>query len=343
MPKQRIYSLDVFKLLLAYVVALGHYGIYLPPDPAVAVDYFFILSGFFMGRKFYAKTYQKGTEAYSAWDYTLDHAKTLYPYFLLTLAIAFAYAFARSAIYWVLFPSLNGLWDIGALFYDQIPDLLLLHSSHYLENGLLSPSWQISAMLISGFFVYELLHQNEPLTRKIILPVSLLMLRSLMYTGVGYFENYGLIYMPLLRGFAAIGLGVLTWYFGTTRYWNALKQHCTALNLASVLALAGLILYSDRGRIFLILIPLIILVCQDQGCWINRVLNRKSLRWCGKLSLTIYLCHPIILRITQNMLEPRLNVGTIPLIAIYLILTTICAACILIAVDQWQKRRGSKR
>lgn len=342
MNRSRVYSLDVLRLLFAYQITMGHFGISLPPTPEVSVDFFFILSGFFLARKFYAKTFQKGEAGYSAWDYTIDHARTFYPYFLFTLGVAFLYELTRCAVYLVKEPSLNSLWEMGALCFDQVTDLLLVHSSHCWELGLLPPSWQISATLISGYFIYELMNQNEKLTRRIILPASVLMLRSAMVAGVGYFDNYGFFYIPLLRAFAAMGLGVLTWYFLNTKYVQAIYQHKLAMNICSVLAIAGLLLYRDRGRVFLIILPFLVLVCNEPTSWINKLLNHKCFSFCGKLSLAVYLTHQIIMRFVANILMPRLDVSYMTLGLIYAVIVTIISIATVYFMEWVLARRKAK-
>lgn len=48
--KKRIYSIDVLKLVFAYIIAFFHFGTTIAPGPTVAVQVFFIISGFFWER-----------------------------------------------------------------------------------------------------------------------------------------------------------------------------------------------------------------------------------------------------------------------------------------------------
>lgn len=343
MDKRRVYSLDVFKMLLAYEIALGHFLIELPPSPGVAVDFFFILSGFFLGKKFYSQTYGKGNDGCSAWEYTLAHTKSIYPHYLFSLAVFFVYLVIRSIVYLFLEPSWQSVWDLGAFFYDQIPELLMLQSSHTFTNGILFPSWQISATLIGGYFVYELLRQNEKLTRRVLLPLSLLMVRYALASGVDNFSNIGYIYMPLLRAFSAMGLGVLTWYFMGTKYCTTLLRHKLAVNIGSILAIAGMLLYTDRGRIFLVLIPFLIVVCWGSDCWLNRIFSHSMFRGCAKMSLAVYMNHSFILSICINQIQPRIgNVDWNTLGVIYIIVLTVYSLITIRIVD-WLTAKWSAR
>ena len=126
---KRVYSLDLLKLLLAYVVAFFHVGIMVPPGPTVAVQIFFIISGFFLGKKFYASH----TGDYNQWDYTLDHVKSLYPHYLFSMTMLFLYLTTRQIVYLVKDPGWSQVGDLLLSVYNQIPDILLLQSAYHLS------------------------------------------------------------------------------------------------------------------------------------------------------------------------------------------------------------------
>ncbi len=306
---KRMYSLDLIKLILAYVVAFFHVGIDLNPGSTVAVQIFFIISGFFLARKFYAK---QGT-GYGPWDYTWDHVKSLYPHYLFSLVMIFLYLTARAALHFLLDPSWQGFEDILISVYDQIPDLLLLQSSIHFHNSMNYPLWQISALLISGYFVYALLDRNEKTARTLIFPGAILMIQSLLNTGVDLWANYGPFYLPLLRAFGPMCIGVLTWYFtGTGLFHKALKYRKT-WNALSVLALVSIFAVGKHDVIFLVTTPLVILACTQGDSWINRLLNHSCLGWCGNYSYAIYLNHALIQRFSYALVFPRLERMGLPL------------------------------
>lgn len=334
MKNQRIYSLDVIKLLLAYEIAINHYGIQLPPTPGVAVDVFFLISGYFLARKFYSKG-----DTLSSWDYTLGHVRGIYPHFLLAFLVFFSYYLARSVIYLVLEPSLHSLWELGAYLYDQIPELLLLHSTHYFMKSLLYPTWQVSAMLIAGYFIFELLKQNEPKTRKLILPAAVLMVQSLMYSGAGYFDNYGFFYLPLLRAFSSMGLGVLTFSFQRTPQWQQLRTHRRLTDTICMVGILGICLYGDRARIYLILAPLIVLICMEKDSLINRLLNHNCFRFCEKMSLAVYVNHSFIHRICETQIQDRFGIDKYQCAWIYIPLLTVYSVCTMLLIERIQKRK----
>ena len=336
---KRNYSLDFLKLVFAYIIAFFHFGITISPGAEVAVQIFFIISGFFLARKFYSLREQE----YSAWDYTLHHVKQLLPHYLFSHLILFLYLLARMMLYFFKAPSLDGFVEIIRFFYNQIPDLVFLQSSFTFHDSINYPLWQISALLISGYFVFALLRQNEPLSRRIIFPMAILMVQSLLASGVDLWENFGLLYLPLLRAFGPMCIGVLTYYFTTTAQFAQVQKHRVLLNLCSVLGLAGIFLFGNQGSIFLITTPVILMACWTEKSWINVLLNHKCMRSFGKLSYAVYLNHALIERFTKARLFPHVQGYGIRECLTYFLLLTVYSIFTMVLVEKLTKWIQTRR
>lgn len=304
---KRLYSLDFLKLVFAYVIAYFHFGHTIAPGPTVTVQIFFFISGFFLARKYYARSHRDGGTQYSAWNYSLDHVKGLYPHYVAAYALFFLYNAARAALVFLKSPSMDPIRETLLNLYDQIPNLLFMQNAYYYHDGMNYPLWQLSALVISGYFVYGLLCHNERLSRQLLFPAAILMTLSLQSAGVAHDANFGPIFMPLLRAFSGLSFGVLVYYFTTTPYWNAIRRKRTLFNLACLLSLVCIFVYQDRGGAHFVTGSLLILGCMEESSWLNRVLNRDLFRHCGKLSYSIYLNHALICRFTHAMLFPRLE------------------------------------
>ena len=325
MGMKRVYSLDVLKLVLAYCIAFFHFGTEVAPGPTVAVQVFFMISGFFLARKFYSRSYPDG--GYSAWDYTWDHAKAIYPHYLLSLAVWFLYMLARSVWELVKAPDWAGLLVILKDIYYQI------HESYNY------PLWQLSALMIAGYFVYALLCHNEKLSRQILFPAAILMIQSLLNTGVDLWENYGPLYIPLLRAFSPLCIGVLAYYFTTTKLYEAWRAHPVGLNLMALVGLAGIFLFGDAANIFLLTTPFLLWGCWEKDSWLNRLLDRRVFRWCGNFSYAVYLNHALIGRFLQARVLPRLGWERWMENGLYFLLLTGCSVLSLALVKRWKGRR----
>lgn len=336
---KRNYSLDVMKLVFAYIVALFHFGITIPPGAGVSVEIFFIISGFFLARKFYSVQ----DANYSAWNYTLHHVKQLLPHYLFSHLVLFLYLLARMMLYFFKAPSFDGFWEILRFFYNQIPDLVFLQSSFTFHDSINYPLWQISALLISGYFIFALLRQNEPLSRRIIFPIAILMVQSLLASGVDLWDNFGPLYLPLLRAFGPMCIGVLTYYFTTTAQFAQVQKQRVLLNLCSVLGLAGIFLFGNQGSIFLITTPVILMACWTEKSWINVLLNHRWMRSFGKLSYAVYLNHALIERFTKARVFPYVQTYGVREYLTYFLLLTVYSIFTMIFVEKLTQRIQARK
>ena len=129
---KRIYSIDLFKLVFAYIIALGHFGITLAPGSGVTVQIFFIISGFFLAKKFYGKrSHEDG--GYNQWNYTLDHVRSLYPHYLFSLLVLVCSQIIKPAIILVTQFDLSQIGVIGRKLYGLIPELVFLQNAGFYE------------------------------------------------------------------------------------------------------------------------------------------------------------------------------------------------------------------
>ena len=344
---KRNYSLDFIKLLLAYVIVLFHTSKWIGPGPTVTVQVFFMISGFFLARKYYGKSHADPEKQYGPWRYTWDHIRSLYPHYLLSLVLFLGYMLLRSLVHFVAAPSGKGLWDMAAMVYDQLPDLVFLQSAYQYNANLNGPTWQLSALVIAGYFVYALLCHNEKLSRGILFPAAILMIQCLLHTDVDLFSRYGCFFMPLLRAFSPMCVGVLTYYFSETEQYRKFRQHRVLFNSLVLLALPAMILFEDRNDLHLLWTPLLILGCMDPESVINRLLNRKCFAGCGKLSYILYLNHALFARFYINILVKLMGKAGITLkdpwyTLVYLVVLTAFCLCLQYLVDRLQNRKSAE-
>lgn len=328
---------------MAYIVALFHLGISFTLSAGVCVDIFFMISGFYLGRRFYTSSYCK-ENGITAWDFSLSHAKSIFPHYLYSMVVFFLYLLARQFLYLVLEPSGAKLMEILESIYMQIPDLLFMQSSFRFHETINYPTWQISAMLIGGYFVYASLYWNESFSRKIVFPAVILMEKSITNLDIDLSSNYGPLYLPLIRAFAPMALGVLTWYFWEHYGKAFLEKYGLASNLAAVFFILCLILFGNLAEIYWLTVPFVLVVCQWEDSWINRILNRECFRYFGAFSLAIYLNHALMERIVKALILPRMERLGHPLAmwqagVVYIALLTVYSIFTTWLIHRWKQRK----
>lgn len=296
---KRIYSIDFFKLLFAYLIAFSHFNINLP-GANIAVVFFFIISGYFLGKKFYLKS-ASTKNSYSGVQYTIDHFKTLYPHYIFSLMLMFSY-FIFKNVYYILIDSAFAC-SISALLqktYDLLPELFLVQNIGFFNGGMNYPLWQVCALLICGYFIYTLLYYNEKKSTNIIFPAAIILIQTYLKGVTDIFGTAGMFYIPLLRAFSAISFGVLICKFLNSSYYkeNILKYKNT-MNICSVMALVSVFMGSHND-IFLIIAVFIIAALVDPTSWLNKVFNNKIFRKAGIFSYSIYLNHALVIWIVKD-------------------------------------------
>lgn len=308
MKEKRVYSLDLFKLVLSYIIAFFHCDMNFAPGSTMVVPVFFLISGFFLGKKFYQST----DPGYRGWDYTLDHAKKLYPMYLFSCGMLFLYTLARSFVSLLSAPSPDTLGEILRSFYNQIPDIFLVQSSHFFHDSLNYPLWQVSALLIAGYLIYSMLCFNERLSRELLFPIAILMIQSLLISGVDMWANWGPVYIPLARAFSPMCVGVLCFYFSTTALYRRIRSHRVPFYLAGLYCLASLFRYGDYRNIYLIAAPIVILNCMEPESFLNKLFNHSVFRKAGQLSTAVYFNHSLVARVLWALVFPRVESAGLP-------------------------------
>lgn len=341
---KRRYSLDLWKLLLAYVIACFHFGSTIAPGPTVTVQVFFFISGFFLARKYYTRSHIDGGETYTAWNYTLDHVKSMYPHYVFAYVVYLLYNTTRAVIMMVIAPTGRELGEILLSWYEQIPNLLFMQSAYTLHDKMNYPLWQLSALVISSYFIYTLLCHNEKLTRRLILPAGILMVISLRSTGFSLEGTYGFFYMPLLRAFCGPAFGVLVYYFTTTPWYEKIKSNGILWNLAVLLSPVCIYFFQEHANIHFVTGALLILGCYDEHSWMNKLLDHKIFRHCGKLSLSIYFNHAVICRFTNGFLYSRLEkrgilTDQLSQTLVFVAILTVYSIITMVVIEAWCNRK----
>lgn len=312
---KRIYSIDFFKLLFAYLIALSHTSIRIPGYEC-AVVFFFILSGYFLARKFYNK--KAANIPYSGAQYTLDHIKSLYPHYILSLAVMFVYFFLRNTYYiHAGIPAAVPWAEMPAKIYNLIPELFMMQNIGFFDGGLNYPLWQISTLVISGYFIYTLLRYNEKLSTQIIFPVAILLIQVYLRGDIDTFGTVGIFYIPMVRAFSAVSFGVLVFkLLHSEIYAKNFAQHKLALNICSILSLITVFVFHDN-QILLITSVFIIAALVEPTSWLNKVFNHKIFSSFGELSYAVYLNHAFVIWIMDDFVQEifhRLNIPSTMLV-----------------------------
>lgn len=260
----------------------------------IGVEFFFLVSGYFMASSVFKKrltdsSYDLGKETLAFMKHKIWG---IFPYHIVAFAILF-----------VLSIFIGG-WNIPEVvsqFFKCIPGMLLLQKFGFNYRNLNSVEWYISAMFIAMMILYPICRRFYSMFVRVIAPFGGLYLSGMLIfrygsmTGASRWVD-GLGFSCVLRAFAIISLGASM--FEITR---SLKEKTFSENMKKILTLAEaagyflVFVYSIYGvpkyfeiHCVLILMGCLALTFSGQTLGFG-IFNQDWAYFLGKASLPLYL------------------------------------------------------
>lgn len=317
-------AIEFLRFFFMVGVTLHHFSTYSPAG-YLTVDFFFILSGFWLMR-YYEKNKSEGqTPALSAAQYTKKRYFRLLPNYFF----AFFLALGIAVCMW------GGGGSIG-MIGDNFWELLMLESFGFTENVLTGVGWYCSAMLIAGFCSYFLLAKNKEVYTYVIAPISLFVIFAWMSQHIGHLNRWTqfdtFICTGTLRGFAEIGLGCISYQIYTSlQAKNAgNKVTNTILELVCFSFIAYTIFKVGPSKLDFVCVffmaALIISLFLERSLWFE-ILNNRLSGFLGSISIGIYLNHAILWRVGwDNLVCIHFGFSPPATIVMYLCVVTVFSA-----------------
>lgn len=302
--KTRATSIELIRFVAAAVVMTYHFfTIYISGDGIIIyayvfVEFFFMLSGFFM-----MKHVTERDDPMDPAAYVFRKAASFYPIYI----IAFSFQF-------VLFVLMNHLKSapevLGRLFHFKWEALLLQNAGfipdpQFNTDYLLGQAWYLSAMLLAMVIAYPLARYFRKVYLSIVCPLMIIVVYSYIMQTLGTLnignEYFGVVMSAIVRGLAGTCVGSLC-YAGYVH----IKEHpfkgkkAAVIEIACYASVIGLLFLrgeftSDADSLFFILVfALILIFAFVNETPVSVFLNThgvKVLTYLGSLSLYLYLLH----------------------------------------------------
>lgn len=259
--------LDFYRIIFTLIICLHHFQGTLDTKIIstgyIGVEFFFILSGFFLYKSF------KKNNNETAFQYTVKRIKRLYPEYILAFILCFILQMAQS-----------GKEKSVDCIFQAISEITLMQNIGIFRGGFNYPLWYLSVLIFAGYIVYELLKKDKETFIKIISPITIVFTFSLLnFLGKGL-ENwdtvYG-IYLPLLRGFSDICIGVLISEFVDTKYFKDIEEKKVIFRIVEFLTyvcLFYIIIFQNKFEMYsILLIPIVILAANNKNSLACKFLN----------------------------------------------------------------------
>lgn len=320
-------------------------GLYLFSNGKLGVEFFFLISGFYMAKKIDSNYVGKETDnlGRESMENVLKKIKSILPYHLLF----FTGALIVSVI------NIESFEQKIVFIINSLPNFLLLNSTGLIVQGggVLAPEWFLSSMFISMLVLYPICKRFWTTYPYTVAPI-------IGFLGVGYLlhkfgflpgnvQSWGNLMLGCnVRAFCELSLGV--WIYVLIKKINDIEINkiilvflriCEVICLFVAILLMCTNLKQASGGVLILLILALLISLSKNGLWNDSIVfQNKFILFLGKISLPIYLCQNFVRMITRTYMT--INVKP----SIHFLLTiifTILLSCTVELLIHLIKSRGS--
>ncbi|KEJ92156.1 acyltransferase family protein [Synergistes jonesii] len=334
-------SIEFWRLVFCLAVVLYH-SCYLTPTRSltsvfqggyIGVDFFFIVSGLLMAKN--VSKYTSGSVFYDTCSFIRRKILRIYP----CLLFAFMVSFIVRMTICDCAPA-----QIASCAVRSLPELMLLRMSGIGGYWVNTPTWYISAMVISMLVLFPMLLRVKDKSHYSVFMLLAVLSYGWLFFTMGSLENpykwQGTFYSGLVRAFGGISLGVFC--FTLSIKLRKSNFDATALSALELLCYLTVLLHSFmKGRSFadfllIALLAVAVSLSFSGGSSASSFFDKHERFFlpCGELSFALYLNHRVF-----TIIFPVVgwNVGYYILLPIY-ILCSFCAAAVAMLIVPDAKR-----
>ncbi len=315
-------SIPFWRLVFTLLIALFHFLRLYEIDTGwyVGVEFFFITSGFLL--MYTCERNAARNMPDSPWTYTKRRIARLYPLYLFCFAINFLF-YSR-----VLYPTVGAkLKALLASIYEAVGiQMVGLDQTVFFNNV----AWYVSALLITGYFIYYMVLHHRRFYIQFICPLSVLLIYSFyyrLYNGMEMWGNTNGFWQhdALLRALAGMNLGILSYRLSCKI--KGLKLSAFGeyfFDLGELACLAFVIIYTaiihntdDDYAMVIFMAVGIALAFGHRRC--NVLFNNRVVNWLSSLTYAMYLCHGVLLSVFKRLHLPMLASMALFIVALVLV------------------------
>lgn len=288
----------LWRIIFTILITLLHSN-YIEKDMAnigwyLAVDYFFIISGFWV-----INSCERKEEVTSV--YMLKRISKLYPHQLFSFIVIFTWFFLR-----------QGKTELGGELLkhlgEALPFTYFIFDSGYAGNYPFNFSvWYLSVLLLSSLVIYYFVQRHKELFCVVIAPCIIIFGYSYLYkncislntgSSIGFFFNE-----YYLRGFTDMSLGVMLYCIikRLNRYVPTRLFYIIA-HILEFICLGGVIIFtynhSDKSDIWMVFIIASGVVCSFLYPK-ETIINSKYMGKLNELMYPVYLNHIMVINVLE--------------------------------------------
>lgn len=350
--KKRNYTIDFLKFVFSVVIVIFHAkNIILPGEKymfvggSIGVDFFFLVSGYFMAASAIKKGYNSQVGlGQDTFEFMKRKIGGLFPNVYVGWIVGFT-------VYHVVRKT-TGAMMLKHAFYS-LGELLLINQSGFDEYKANAVGWYLSAMLLTMLIVYPLLRKYKDTFFYILAPIIVIFLWGITYQN---FANLrapnmwigNLIYKGMIRAIMEITLGALLFKIAAymqTQKFTALTKGI--LTFVEVICFGSVLWYCfDHGAskfdwYLVVLLAVGVLISASAISFSPYFFRNKIFSWLGEFSFSLYLGHGYWSHVI-NEIGYLKNLPYMQKLVVYLVITMITGLFIMY-LSKWIKGMWNKK
>ena len=301
--KNRFGKISLYKFLFSIMIIVFHVGNVLDYNKfkfnfgsgSIAVDFFFVVSGFFFCRK-YVNYKVKNSVGEDSFNYFINRTNRFIKYIIILLIIAIPFS---------IFCLKFNFTSLINAFYK------LLYIPHHTKCGseIFGITWYIVAMILVESMLFPFLIKYKKEFVYIISPIIIILLGSYLLIRYGHFATPWkmgtILYKGILRSIFEINIGMYLYLISekisNVKFTKLSKILLLLFEIAGYLSIFVLVNLNNAHRRFdvlmLIIISICILISTNKNMSLYNFCNNKLFYFLEKLSLPMYIYQWLIIEI----------------------------------------------
>lgn len=301
--KNRFGKISLYKFLFSIMIIVFHVGNVLDYNKfkfnfgsgSIAVDFFFVVSGFFFCRK-YVNYKVKNSVGEDSFNYFINRTNRFIKYIIILLIIAIPFS---------IFCLKFNFTSLINAFYK------LLYIPHHTKCGseIFGITWYIVAMILAESMLFPFLIKYKKEFVYIISPIIIILLGSYLLIRYGHFATPWkmgtILYKGILRSVFEINIGMYLYLISekisNVKFTKLSKILLLLFEIAGYLSIFVLVNLNNAHRRFdvlmLIIISICILISTNKNMYLYNFCNNKLFYFLEKLSLPMYIYQWLIIEI----------------------------------------------
>lgn len=301
--KNRFGKISLYKFLFSIMIIAFHVGNVLDYSKfkfnfgsgSIAVDFFFVVSGFFFCRK-YVNYKVKNSVGEDSFNYFINRTNRFIKYIIILLIIAIPFS---------IFCLKFNFTSLINAFYK------LLYIPHHTKcsSEIFGITWYIVAMILVESMLFPFLIKYKKEFVYIVSPIIIILLGSYLLIRYGHFATPWkmgtILYKGILRGIFEINIGMYLYLISekisNVKFTKLSKILLLLFEIAGYLSIFVLVNLNNAHRRFdvlmLIIISICILISTNKNMYLYNFCNNKLFYFLEKLSLPMYIYQWLIIEI----------------------------------------------